>query len=103
MSMTSASYHPDPRVDALPELITIDVFEHKETGLLLATSRELTGLYVHGSTEEEVNERVPGAIKAILLDLWSVAVEVEPVDALVSEDFVPRHNSMRFKTMSMAA
>lgn len=103
MSMNTASYRPDPSVDALPELVTIDVFKHKETGLLLATSPELTGLYVHGRNSEEMNERVLAAIKAIINDLWSMDVNLEPLDSQVGGDFEPLHNSMRFKTMSMAA
>lgn len=47
-------------------IITVEVAEHKGTGLLVGFSKDMKGLYVHGRTEEELEARIPQAIKAIL-------------------------------------
>jgi predicted RNase H-like HicB family nuclease len=44
----------------------VETVEHRETGLLVAMSDDLPGLYVHGRSEEELEERIPVAIKALL-------------------------------------
>jgi hypothetical protein len=47
-------------------LITIRTLRHVETGLLLAISDEMKGLYVHARSEKDLWERIPIAIRAIL-------------------------------------
>ena len=44
----------------------IDAVAHRETGLIVAFSDDLPGLYVHGRSEEELRERIPEAIRALL-------------------------------------
>jgi predicted RNase H-like HicB family nuclease len=44
----------------------VETIEHRETGLYVAVSDDLPGLYVHGRSERELEERVPVAIKALL-------------------------------------
>jgi predicted RNase H-like HicB family nuclease len=39
---------------------------HRDTGLRLAISDDLPGLYVHGQSDEELEELVPQAIRALL-------------------------------------
>jgi hypothetical protein len=46
--------------------ITIKTVRHKTTGLLVAMSDEMKGLYVHARSEKELLERIPVAIRAIL-------------------------------------
>jgi hypothetical protein len=46
--------------------IKVDIHVIGKTGLLLATSEELRGLYVHGRNNDELWERIPVAIRAIL-------------------------------------
>tara|TARA_B100000949_G_C14049540_1_gene352976 strand:- start:239 stop:502 length:264 start_codon:yes stop_codon:yes gene_type:complete len=48
------------------DVFTVQVISNKQTGLLIAMSDELPGLFVHGRSEEEIDERVPQAIKALL-------------------------------------
>ena len=43
--------------------IRIYLFEHKATGLLAAFSDDLHGLVVHGRSEDEIREKLPGAIR----------------------------------------
>lgn len=44
----------------------VETITHRKTGLLIAMSNDLPGLYVHGRNEDELNDRVPQAIKALL-------------------------------------
>jgi hypothetical protein len=44
----------------------VETVTHHKTGLLIARSVDLPGLYVHARNEEELRERIPIAIKAIL-------------------------------------
>ena len=46
--------------------IHVRAYVHKKTGLLMAYSDDLPGLLVPGRTEEELEERIPGAIEEIL-------------------------------------
>jgi hypothetical protein len=46
--------------------LKIDVVEHRKTGLMVAISKDLPGLTVHGRNEEELDERVPEAIRSML-------------------------------------
>jgi hypothetical protein len=44
----------------------VETIKNRKTGLLIAMSDQLPGLYVHGRTQEELDVRVPIAIKAML-------------------------------------
>lgn len=46
--------------------IEVHILTNRESGLLLAVSDDLKGLYVHGRTEAQLFERIPQAIKALL-------------------------------------
>jgi Domain of unknown function (DUF1902) len=73
-----------------PQVITIQVVYYKETGLLVAFSDDLKGLYVHARSEEELRERIPVAIRDIL---QADGHEVDNVSELVRPEvdagFVP--------------
>ena len=47
------------------KLINIEIIRHKGTGMYLAMSDDMKGLYVHARTLAELGERVPTAIKDI--------------------------------------
>jgi hypothetical protein len=47
-------------------LITIQTIRHRDTGLIVATSDEMRGLYVHARTDADLLERIPIAIRDIL-------------------------------------
>jgi len=47
-------------------LITIQTIRHRETGLIVAMSDEMKGLYVHARTDADLLERIPIAIRDIL-------------------------------------
>lgn len=44
----------------------ITLLEHKETGLLMATSDDLPGLVVHGKSAEEIEGKLPGIVSDLL-------------------------------------
>jgi Domain of unknown function (DUF1902) len=46
--------------------INIQMLRHKETGLLIALSDEMKGLYVHARTMDDLLDRIPVAIRDIL-------------------------------------
>ncbi|TPI29002.1 DUF1902 domain-containing protein [Mesorhizobium sp. B3-1-6] len=60
--------------------INIDVISHEKSGLLVAVSDELPGLYVHGDTYEEIRARLPDAIKSLVEASEKTQVEVQEVD-----------------------
>jgi hypothetical protein len=71
-------------------VITIQVARHQQTGLLVAYSDDLRGLYVHGRSEEELRERIPVAIRDILeADGHEVDSVLELVRPEVEAGFVP--------------
>ncbi len=62
------------------KIITTQVIRHSETGLFVALSDEMKGLYVHARSEEELLERIPVAIRDLLeADGFAVA-EIAEVD-----------------------
>jgi hypothetical protein len=71
--------------------ITIKTVRHKTTGLLVAMSDEMKGLYVHARSEDELLERIPVAIRAILeadgCRVISVSEVEIPIEAQVG--FIP--------------
>jgi len=48
------------------KVFEIRVLRHKKLDLLMAFSKDLPGLAVHGHTEEELQERLPAAITDLL-------------------------------------
>lgn len=50
----------------MENFVRINVVEHRKTGLMIAMSEDLEGLMVHGRTEEELDARIPDAIRSLL-------------------------------------
>lgn len=66
--------------DITKDTITVDVVTHKDTGLMIATSEEMRGLYVHGRSIAEINERLLVAIRAMLEADGKVVESITPID-----------------------
>lgn len=64
--------------------IRINVLMHEKTGLMLATSPDHKGLYVHGRTPQELEERIPLAIKALLEAEGKQVLDIIKTDERVS-------------------
>jgi hypothetical protein len=73
------------------KLITIQTIRHRETGLIVAMSDEMKGLYVHARTDADLLERIPLAISDILEADGYQVLEISEVDTPpeVSAGFVP--------------
>jgi len=69
--------------------IKIDVLEHPKSGLMVAVSDELPGLYVHGTNDGELAARIPEAIRALLEAEGNRVLSVLPTQDEI-EGFVPR-------------
>ncbi len=50
----------------IPEKISVMLATHIKSGLMLAISPDVPGLYVHGKNKEEIEERIPIAIRALV-------------------------------------
>lgn len=61
-------------------LISINIAVHRDTRLLVATSPELKGLVVHARSQDEMNSRIPQAIKALLEAQGHTVESVSPAD-----------------------
>lgn len=48
------------------QVIHIHILEHRTTDLLVAVSDDLYGLVVHGRSEEEIRDRLPGVIRELI-------------------------------------
>lgn len=66
-------------------IITVDILRHKGSDLHMGISEDMKGLYVHGRSIEEVESRVPAAIKEILEAEGKTGVQVLPVEDLRRE------------------
>jgi hypothetical protein len=64
----------------MEKIINIKTVAHKTTGLLVATSPDMPGLYVHARSQADMAERIPQAIKAILEADGYTVTAVEPID-----------------------
>lgn len=76
--------------------IEIDIIQHRDTGLLIATSTDLRGLYAHGRSYEELIENACTAIQAILEAKGERIRVVRPVtsgEAHGKFEAVPQHFS----------
>lgn len=58
--------------------IRIKVLAHKKTGLFMALSDDLPGLVVHARSTEEIDKKMPIAIREILEASGVVVDSVEP-------------------------
>lgn len=48
------------------KIIKIRVLCHQTTGLLMATSEDIAGLVVHGRSNEELEKKIPLAVRDLL-------------------------------------
>lgn len=69
--------------------IKVDIIQHEKTGLLIATSDDLRGLYAHGRTMEDLEDAIGAAIKAILEAKLGRAVDVSKRDDTKRSGFYP--------------
>jgi predicted RNase H-like HicB family nuclease len=60
------------------ESFEVRIMRHKKTGLFLAISDDLKGLYVHARTEEDLLQRIPIAARDILEAETGEKVKVYP-------------------------
>lgn len=58
--------------------IRIKTLVHEKTGLLIASSEDLPGLLVHGRNADELTQRLPVAIQALLEASGKVVVSLSP-------------------------
>lgn len=82
--------------------IKVDIVTHAKTGLFVATSEDLPGLYAHGRTMEDLERNISIAIKDIMEETLKKKVTVSKVGgAPASAAFMP--TAMRFSTSQREA
>ena len=67
--------------------IRFEFLKHKTGGLLVAISRDLDGLLVHGRSQQELRERAPGAIRALLEAQGKQVISIEEVEEDMPSSF----------------
>ena len=77
-------------------VITINVLMNKKSGLLVAVSDDLKGLYVHARSEEELHERLPVAIRSILEADGHQLEELVEIERLAPADLGFISNHLKF-------
>lgn len=86
----------------MKQVITVEVMQHEATGLLVAVSEDVKGLYVHGRSPEELEARIPQALRAIFEADGRSAGRIEKRDgAPKAPPF--RKYSARYDVETMAA
>ncbi len=75
----------------MENVINVDIQTHRETGLILATSDDMPGLYVHARSFEELERRLPIAIRDILEFKGNIVESVEIVRRPNSDPFMSPH------------
>lgn len=55
--------------------ITVDYFEHEKTGLVVAVSDDIRGLFVAGRSVEEVESKLPSAVSELVQAEMQVAAK----------------------------
>lgn len=68
------------------KIINIEIIRHRGTGMYLAMSDDMKGLYVHARTLAELGERVPVAIKDIYAAAGRPVESVTPIDHDIVEE-----------------
>lgn len=86
----------------IEKYVTIKISRHEKTGLMVAYSDDMKGLIVHGKTFNEINYRVPEAIKALLEAEGHSAVSVEPLESFEPEQMGFENLTMRFQLQEAA-
>lgn len=69
--------------------LRINVVTHRKAGLLVAMSDDLRGLIVHGRSDEELDERLPEAIRTLMEAQGHCVVEVSKAEEPVSNFRAP--------------
>ncbi|MFG1429301.1 DUF1902 domain-containing protein [Roseixanthobacter glucoisosaccharinicivorans] len=75
----------------MENVINVDIQTHRETGLILATSDDMPGLYVHARSFEELERRLPIAIRDILEFKGNIVESVDIVRRPNSDPFMSPH------------
>lgn len=85
------------------KVIDINVLVNKKTGLMVAISDAMPGLYVHARTDDELRERIPVTIRALLEAEGMTDIEVREIDDPAAQEagFAPRNP--RFQAAAMPA
>lgn len=82
------------------KIVNVRIIKHRDTDLLLGISDEMRGLYVHGRSVEELENRIAAAIRELLEAEGKVGVQVLPVQdsdsAVVTEAFVSTNSIRKF-------
>lgn len=82
------------------KIISVEIIKHRNSDLLMGISDDMKGLYVHGRSYEEVESRIPGAIREILEAEGKTNVQVLPVEDSPREampsSFVSTHTVRKF-------
>jgi hypothetical protein len=77
------------------KVIRITTVVHKTTGLLVAYSDDLKGLYVHARDDDELRERLPVAIRAVLEASGHQVLDLEEIAPSSASDagFIVMHRT----------
>lgn len=81
------------------KIISVEIVKHRGSDLLVGISDDMRGLYVHGRSYEEVESRIPDAIRELLEAEGKKGVQVLPVEdasGAVSEAFVSTHTTRKY-------
>jgi hypothetical protein len=75
----------------IDKTIRIKVLAHKGGDLLMAVSEDLRGLVVHGRSDDEIEEKLPGVVRDLLeADGFEVvSLQIERQDESPVPDFGP--------------
>jgi hypothetical protein len=69
------------QTDVIRRTIRVRTLEHTGSGMLVAVSDDMRGLYVHGANAAEINRRIPEAIRSLLEAEGKTVIEVVPLGA----------------------
>ncbi|KFC65037.1 hypothetical protein FF80_02887 [Devosia sp. LC5] len=77
-------------------IIIVEIVRHRDSGLLLGKSEQMRGLYVHARSIEELERRIPLAIKEMLEATGEKNVQVLPFEDEIPEAFVASGETRKF-------
>lgn len=80
--------------------INIDIVEHRNTGLLVATSTDLKGFMAHGSDLIELERNIEEALAALFKANGKPVIAVKMQGDGETEAFVPRSLSYDLETVA---
>lgn len=85
------------------KIITVEIIEHRETGLLVGISEDMKGLYVHGRSREELEARLAPAIKELFEASGKPNVQVLSVEDHAPEVSPAFVSTRAFRKFAIAA